>query len=204
MMALMSTSTRPLRADAAHNRALLLAAAEEEFAEKGVDATIADIARRAGVAKGTVFRHFATKEDLVGAIIGEHLASLATVARALVDAPDPGGALLEFLVVAADKQQQRDLAFLQSVVGNDPTVTRLREQLYSALEQLVDRARRSGDVRSDITATDVWVLLCAPIHAVGYLSSPGPDTWRRYVALIFDALRPEGVRTLPEPAPDWP
>lgn len=204
MMALMNTSTRPLRADAAHNRALLLAAAEEEFAEKGVDATIADIARRAGVAKGTVFRHFATKEDLIGAIIGEHLAALATVARALVDAQDPGAALLEFLVVAADKQQQRDLAFLQSVIGNDPMVTRLREQLYLALEQLVDRARRSGDVRSDITATDVWVLLCAPIHAVSYLSSPGPDSWRRYVALIFDALRPEGVRPLPEPPPDWP
>jgi AcrR family transcriptional regulator len=204
MVVLMNTSTRPLRADAAHNRALLLAAAEEEFAEKGVDATIADIARRAGVAKGTVFRHFATKEDLIGAIIGEHLAALATVARALVDAQDPGTALLDFLVVAADQQQQRDLAFLQAVVGNDPMVTRLREQLYVALEQLVDRARRSGDVRSDITATDVWVLLCAPIHAVAYLSNPGPDTWRRYVALIFDALRPEGVRPLPEPAPDWP
>lgn len=200
----MSTSTRPLRADAAHNRALLLAAAKEEFADKGVDATIADIARRAGVAKGTVFCHFASKEDLVAAIVGEHLGALTTAARSLIDAPEPGEALLEFLTVAADTQQQRDLAFLQSVVGSDQTVTRLREEMYSALEGLVDRAHRSGDIRSDITTTDVWVLLCAPIHAISYLSSPGPDMWRRYVALIFDALRPVGVRPLPVPPPDWP
>jgi AcrR family transcriptional regulator len=203
-MVRMSTPTRPLRADAARNRALLLAAAEEEFAEKGVDASIADIAHRAGVAKGTVFRHFATKEDLIAAIIGEHLSALEVVARARGDADDPGAALLEFLMIAADKQQQRDLSFLQPVVGNDLMVVRLREQLFSALEQLVDRARRSGDVRPDITAADVWALLCAPIHAVSYLSDQSPDLWRRYVALIFDALRPHGVHPLPEPPPDWP
>lgn len=204
MMAGMSTSTRPLRADAARNRALLLAAAEEEFAAKGIDASISDIAHRAGVAKGTVFRHFATKEDLVAAIVGEHLSTLSTAARGLTESTDPGTALLDFLIVAADKQQQRDLAFLQSVVGHDPMVSDLREELFSALAQLVDRARRSGDVRSDITAADVWALLCAPIHAVSYFSNPTPDLWRRYVALIFDALRPEGVKPLPGSPPDWP
>ncbi len=181
-----------------------MAAAESEFAERGATASIADIARRAGVAKGTVFRHFATKEDLIAAIIGEHLRALSVVARQLLEAADPGAALLEFLTVAADKQQRRDLSFLQALTESDPTVGELREQLHEEVEQLVARARRSGAVRSDISGTDVWVLLCAPIHAVGYLANPAPDLWRRYLALIFDGLRPEGAHPLPEPAPDWP
>lgn len=200
----MPVPTRSLRADAARNRESLLAAAEDEFAERGLDASVADIARRAGVAKGTVFRHFATKEELIAAIVGEHLSKLIDVARPLLDAADPGAALLEFVTVAADHRQQRDLTFLQSVSAQDSTVIKLRNELHGAVGILVDRARDSGAVRADITGTDVWVLLCAPIHAVEYVSNPSPHLWRRYLAIIFDGLRPEGANPLPEPAPTWP
>ncbi|MET0928841.1 MAG: helix-turn-helix domain-containing protein [Aeromicrobium sp.] len=200
----MPTPTRPLRADAVRNRELLLSAAEEEFAERGLDASVSDIARRAGVAKGTVFRHFATKEELIAAIVAGHLSSLEATARGLLDSPDPGAALLEFLTEAADKQQRRDLSFLQAVTEQDSTVIDLRDRLHATVELLVDRARTAGAVRRDVTGTDVWVLICAPIHAVSYLADPGPDLWRRYLALIFDGLRPEGARPLPGPAPTWP
>jgi hypothetical protein len=66
------------------------------------------------------------------------------------------------------------------------------------------RAREAGALRSDITTTDVWVLICAPVHAAGFLANPAPDLWRRYLAIIFDGLRPEGATALPRPAPDWP
>ncbi|MFI5930973.1 TetR/AcrR family transcriptional regulator [Actinoplanes sp. NPDC051494] len=199
----MATPVRPLRADAARNRELLLTAAEEEFAERGLDASIADIARRAGVAKGTVFHHFATKEELIAAIVGGHFTALTTVARRLLEAADPGAALLEFLTVAAEGLQQQDLTFLQTVTEGDSEVARLQGRLHADIGALVDRARDAGAVRADVTGTDVMLLICAPVHAAGFLPTPAPDLWRRYLAIIFDGLRPEGANPLPQPAPIW-
>ncbi len=200
----MPSPVRPLRADASRNRELLLAAAEEEFAERGPAASVADIARRAGVAKGTVFRHFATKEDLIASIVGEHLVVLTNEARRQANSPDPGAALLEFLTVAAAQRQQHDLTFLQSVSEGDSRVTELRDELFACVERLVDAAREAGAVRSDVTGTDVFLLMCAPIHVVENLSDPPPDLWRRYLAIIFDGLRPQGAHPLPQPAPSFP
>jgi AcrR family transcriptional regulator len=196
--------TRPLRADAARNRELLLSAAEDEFAERGIAASVADIARRAGVAKGTVFRHFATKEDLIASVVREHLATLAARARALRGEPEAGAALLEFLMYAADDRRQRDLTFLQSVSEDDPQVTDVRDELHAAIGALVDRAAASGAIREDITEADVFLLLCAPVHVVENHPDPPPDLWRRYVAIIFDGLRPEGAHPLPGPPPQLP
>jgi AcrR family transcriptional regulator len=198
------TSTRTVRADAARNRESLLAAAEEEFAERGLSASVADIARRAGVAKGTVFRHFASKEDLIASIVCAHISGLTDAARRLSDAADPGAALLEFLTVAADRRQQHDLTFLQSASESDPRVTEVSDQLHSALGTLVDRAHDSGAIRSDITETDVFLLMCAPVHVVENLAAPSPLLWKRYLAIIFDGLRPEGAHPLPQPAPVLP
>lgn len=198
---MVTSSVRPLRADAARNRNLLLAAAEAEFAERGLSASVADVARRAGVAKGTVFRHFATKEELIASIVSEHIATLTAVARRLADSSDPGAALLEFLTVAADQRRQHDLTFLQPVSAGDSRVTEVRDELHACIEVLVDRARDAGAIRSDITGTDVFLLMCAPIHVVDNLSDPEPDLWRRYLAIIFDGLRPQGAHPLPQPAP---
>lgn len=195
---------RPLRSDAARNRESLLSAAEDEFAERGPEASVADIARRAGVAKGTVFRHFATKEELIAAVVARYVTELRDVARRLLSSAEPGAALLEFLTVAADQRQQRDLTFVMSASAEDPFVQHLRDELHAGVVALVDRARDCGAVRQDITGTDVFVLICAPVHAVEYLSDPPPDLWRRYLALIFDGLRPEGAHPLPHPPPNWP
>lgn len=196
--------TRTIRADAARNRESLLAAAEQEFAERGPSASVADIARRAGVAKGTVFRHFATKEDLIASIVCGHITALTDAARRLSDAADPGAALLDFLTVAADQRQRHDLTFLQSASESDPRVTEVRDQLHSALGRLVDRAHESGAIRPDVTETDIFLLMCAPVHVVENLASPPPFLWKRYLAIIFDGLRPEGAHPLPQPAPVLP
>jgi AcrR family transcriptional regulator len=198
------TPTRPLRADAARNRELLLAAAEEELAERGVDASIADIARRAGVAKGTVFRHFATKEELLAAVFGNHLAALTDAGARQLDAPDAGAALLEFVTAAADAMQRYDLTYLRVLSQNDPRLSELRDRLHAIVSSLVDRARAAGAVRGDITGTDVFLLLCAPAHTVELVADPPPDLWRRYLAIVLDGLRPEGATALPHPAPAWP
>jgi len=182
----------------------VLEAAQEEFAERGLDASIADIARRAGVAKGTVFRHFATKEELIVAVVGNRFIALTNAARRLSGSDDPGGALLEFLTLAAEALQEHDLSVIQALTDGDMTVLELRDRLHESVEALVDRARAAGAVRPDLTGTDVFVLLCAPVHAVGSLPAPTPDAWRRYLAIIFDGFRPGSPRPLPQPAPSWP
>ncbi|MEU4250416.1 helix-turn-helix domain-containing protein [Amycolatopsis sp. NPDC026612] len=198
----MTSSARPLRADAARNRELLLAAAEEEFAARGIDASIADIADRAGVAKATVFSHFASKEELIAAIVGGHFAALTAVARRLLATADPEAALSEFLTVAADGIKQQDLTFLRA--DDDSRVTELRNDLHVAVSALVDRARAAGAIRADITGTDVFLLICAPVHIAGCHPNAHPDLWRRYQAIIFDGLRPSGANPLPQPPPSWP
>lgn len=198
------TSTRRLRADAARNREALLAAAADEFAERGLDASIADIARRAGVGKGTVFRHFATKDDLLAAIVLDRIGALNTLGEKLLDAADPGDALLEFLTAAAQQRQQRDLSFLAAAGGLSSEVIRVRDEMYRTIHALVDRAREHGAIRADVTGTDVVLLMCAPNYVTSYVPDPPAGLWRRYLAIIFDGLRPAGAHPLPEPPPDAP
>ncbi|MBO3731852.1 TetR/AcrR family transcriptional regulator [Glycomyces niveus] len=196
------TDTRPLRADAARNRRLLLAAAADEFAARGLDASVADIARRAGVGKGTVFRHFATKDELIAAILIDRMAALSDLGEALREADDAGAALREFLTAAAMQRQERDLSFLAAASEAMPDVDRARGRMMTAIERLVERAREHGAVRADVTGADVFLLMCAPNYIAGYVPDASPDLWRRYLALILDGLRPEGASPLPEAAPE--
>ena len=198
------TSPRPLRSDAARNRESLLRAAAEEFAERGLDASVADIARRAGVGKGTVFRHFATKDDLIAAIVLDRVNALNAVGERLLKAADPGDALLEFLTVAAQQQQQRDLSFLQGAAGISAVVAQAQSRMFQTIHALVDRAREHGAVRPDITGSDVILLMCAPGYVTSYVPDAPPGLWRRYLALIFDGLRPDGASPLPHPPPPGP
>ncbi|MFD7655997.1 TetR/AcrR family transcriptional regulator [Actinosynnema sp. NPDC059797] len=192
---------RPLRADAARNRELLLAAAAEEFAERGPDASVADIARRAGVGKGTVFRHFPTKDDLVAAVVLDRITLLSAAGERLIDAADPGGALLEFLTVAARLRQRLDLSFLQGADKLGEEASRAQAHLFEVVHALVDRARDHGAVRPDITGPDVVLLMCAPNEIVRNLPDAPPDLWQRYLGILFDGLRPEGAHPLPHPPP---
>lgn len=199
--------TRPaqtLRADAARNRGLLLAAGEKAFGEKGVNVSVAEITRRAGVAKGTFFRHFTTKDDLLAAVVNHHITSLLETGERLLEADDPGAALLEFLTVAAAQRQQHDVSFLLKAGGADDRVVDVRGQLYALIGRLVQKAHEAGGLRSDVSATDVILLMCAPNHVVEHVPDAAPDLWRRYLAIIFDGLRPEGAHPLPHQAPRAP
>ncbi|MFJ2178402.1 TetR/AcrR family transcriptional regulator [Streptomyces sp. NPDC087851] len=195
------TEARPLRADAARNRELLLTAASQEFAERGFDVSIADIARRAGIGKGTVFRHFPTKDHLISAIVIDRVVTLTEAGEHLLDAPDAGAALLRFLTTAARELRRLDPSFLTS--AEDPTaeVVQTQQRLYATVHALVDRARGQGDLRPDVTGTDVVALMCTPNHVAGCLPNASPDLWQRYLGIIFDGLRPQGAHPLPHPPP---
>ncbi|HUQ55721.1 helix-turn-helix domain-containing protein [Lentzea sp.] len=187
------------RADALRNRDLLLAAAVEEFALQGVEAPISAIARRAGLGKGTVFRHFPTKDDLVAAIVLDRVTRLTALARDLSGAADAGAAVLEFLRYAARQRQQLDLSFLSGDLGGE--VAEAQEDMARAITALVDHARAKGALRPDITGTDVMLLMCVPNDVVKHAPGAPPDLWERYLAILFDGLRPEGAHPLPHQPP---
>src|SRR5690349_11047263 len=144
-----------------------------------MDASIADIARRAGIGKGTVFRHFPTKEDLLAAVVLDRIDELTALARHLVESTDPGAALIEFLTAAAGKQQQLDLSFLRETASVNDRLEATRQDLFTAITVLVERAQQAGAVRTDVTGMDVILLMCAPNHVVSFVPNPAPDLWRR-------------------------
>jgi AcrR family transcriptional regulator len=188
-----------LRADATRNRSSLLAAAVEVFAEQGVDAPVAAIAQRAGLGKGTVFRHFPTKDDLIAAIVLDRVTRLTELAAELAEAPDAGEAVLEFLRCAARQRQRLDLSFLSADLGVE--VAEAQMSMALAITALVDRARAQGALRPDVTGTDVMLLMCVPNDVVKHVPGAAPELWERYLAILFDGLRPEGAHPLPQPPP---
>ncbi|WP_328393392.1 TetR/AcrR family transcriptional regulator [Nocardia sp. NBC_00416] len=202
---------RQLRADAARNRQLLLGAAAQAFAELGPEVTVAEIARRAGIGKGTVFRHFATKEQLLGAIAAHLYQALSGVGETLLAAEDPTAALLEFMTSIAEMHvtnrafaQISGCAFLHHP---DPDAAAAQAALAHVADELVARARRVGGIREDIAGIDVLLLSAGASHAAEPLRAMDSELWRRYLATIFDGLRPMGAHPLPRPAPHtatWP
>ncbi|MFD7230301.1 TetR/AcrR family transcriptional regulator [Streptomyces sp. NPDC059881] len=191
------------RADMVRNRRLLIEAASAAFAERGVEASMGEIAQRAGVAKGTVFRHFPSKEDLLAAIMLQMLDRLIRTADGLREADDATAALREFMtdgveVLAADR------AFCE--VFGRPSLQHAEvrdaiDRLCAAAEALTARAREQGVVRDDITGTDIVLLLGGIHRTAAPLLAAQPQAWRRYLELALDGLRAADAQPLPHRPP---
>jgi AcrR family transcriptional regulator len=174
---------RPLRADAARNREKVLRAARDAFAESGYGVPLDEIAARAGVGPGTVYRHFPTKEALFEAVVTARIQDLVADARARADASDPGGAFFGFLArIAAESAAKRDLPDAISIAGS------LREDLNAALDVLLRHAQQAGAVRADVREPDLIVLFKGLFASLADISDPA----RRDLvfAVLADGLRP--------------
>lgn len=174
---------RPLRADAARNREKVLRAAREAFAESGYGVPLDEIAVRASVGPGTVYRHFPTKEALFEAVVAARLQDLVTDASARADSSDPGSAFFGFLGrVAAESAAKRDMPDAISVEGS------LRDELNAALDVLLRRAQRAGAVRADVRTPDVILLLKGLFASLAGISDPAQRDL--LFAVLADGLRP--------------
>jgi hypothetical protein len=96
------------------------------------------------------------------------------------------------------------LSFLQEAGELSPAVAGARSRMFQTIHALVGRAREDGAVRADVTGSDVILLMCAPGYVTSYVPDAPPGLWRRYLALIFDGLRPDGASPLPHPPPPGP
>jgi AcrR family transcriptional regulator len=196
-------SPRPPRADARRNRARVLEAARSCFAESGLEAQVDEIARCAGVGVGTVYRHFPTKEALYEALAADHFLRLAATAREALGEADPWEAFSGFMRRSAELQAS-DRA-LAEVMAAQPGVmrdaARNREDLHSAVAELVSRAQAAGSLRPDVVPADVPMLMCGIGRATRSAGAPG-ISWERYLAVVLDGLRAEGRSALPAPLSD--
>ncbi|WP_067820645.1 TetR/AcrR family transcriptional regulator [Actinomadura kijaniata] len=182
--------TRPPRADALRNRARILAAAEEAFAERGAAVSTEDVAARAGVAVGTVFRHFPTKRDLLVAIMKRLRERLAGEAGALLADGDPATALFVLFDRLVERAAStRSVAALLAGQGTPIDAGASLDGFADAVAALLDRAQRAGAVRPDARPDEVMALLSAACQ--GALAGEwDADLRRRTLALVFDGLRP--------------
>lgn len=180
-----------MRSDAARNREALVEAAGRVLAESGLDVPVAEIAERAGVAKGTVFRHFASKDELVATVVAGLVDGLAERAETLLTSSDPLAALHEFVAAGIELQAQ-DRAFCQMATAAELVVPGLgdrRGRLEEVADLLTRRAQDAGAVRDGVTGRDVIGLMTAAFQ--GASATGDPTRWPLFLALMIDGLRPE-------------
>jgi AcrR family transcriptional regulator len=190
-----SASSRPRRADAERNRARILDAAAEIFAERGLDASMPELAERAGVGVGTVYRAFPDKEHLLGAVMATRMHWFADEIEAAVAADDAWAAFADVMRKGA-ALHLKDRAYQECMPDALalPDARAARERILDAMQRLIDGAQAQGVMRADVVAEDIPMLLAG----VGRSRAGGPGPgWERHLAVIVDGLRAEGARPLP-------
>jgi AcrR family transcriptional regulator len=183
---------RVLRADAQRNRARILTAAREVFAEEGIEASVAEVAERAGVGTATIFRRFPTKEDLLVAVVEQRVEEIVEVAREALADRNPWKGLRRLMTSGIESYLQ-DRCFCESTgtaMFDKPRLHELKEEIRAATEELLARAKKAGKVRRDVTATDISMLFFAVAQAALKLEPAERGAWHRYLDIVLDGLRP--------------
>ncbi|GAA1611853.1 TetR/AcrR family transcriptional regulator [Actinoplanes couchii] len=194
---------RPLRADAARNRELLLQAAREVFARRGLDVTLDEIARHAGVGVGTAYRRFANKEALVEALFEDQLDRMVHFATSSLHRVDTWDGFVG-MVTAFSEQMAADRGLREVVFrnyGRDDRMAQIRERFVPAMEAVVRRAQDAGVLRPDAAPTDLPIIEMM-LGVVDVFAEPvRSGLYPRYLTLILDGLRARpGLTPLPVPA----
>ncbi|GAA4933927.1 TetR/AcrR family transcriptional regulator [Actinoplanes utahensis] len=183
-----------LRADARRNRAALLAAAREVFAEQGLDASLDEIARRAGVGNATLYRRFPSRRHLIAEVFASHMTAAVHLAEQALEHPDPWAAFVGYLTRVCELQAtDRGLAELlaTSAFDDDERLAALRTAAQRRAVDVLTRAQRAGRLRADFTGQDFALLMMANAGVAQH--SPDPHAWRRQLTLVISGL---GTRQL--------
>ena len=182
-------SERPLRADAVRNRAKVLEVAYETFAAEGLAVPIDEIARRAGVGAGTVYRHFPTKEALYRAVVADRMQRLIADGRALLTSERPGEALFVFLRSMVLQWGATDRGLVEALANVEidiPNSAPEAEVAFKAmLGDLLHAAQQAGTVRTDVDIAEVKTLLVGCQAMQGY----NPALAEQVTSIVFDGLR---------------
>jgi AcrR family transcriptional regulator len=182
---------RGLRKDAERNRQRVLRAARELFAERGLEATLNDVARHANVGVGTVYRRFATKDELVEALFEDGIDQVVCLAETALRHENSWDGFVWFVEhlceLTATDRGLREIVYSKAYGGNRVDCARLR--LSPPVTKLVERARADGYLRPDVESTDMPVLGLLAGTVSEWAGHVDPLLWRRYISLLLDGMR---------------
>jgi len=193
---------RTLRSDGLRNREALLAAAHETFAEHGLNASLQQVARAAGVAIGTLYRHFPARDDLLVAVFADKLRIVADTGEQALACEDAWEGFVLFVETLCGLQAA-DLGFNELASADRPATgdaAHVRARIHQLWRSLLTRAQEHGAVRPDLVLNDMFVLLWSHSRITGATYGVAPRAWRRHLHLMLDAYRAERAHPLPEPA----
>jgi AcrR family transcriptional regulator len=193
----MATPATALRRDAARNRDEIVKAARALFAARGLDVSVDEITQRAGVGMGTLYRHFATKDDLITTVLDDafvRYVDLAEAARAADEAwTGIVGVLEAALAMHAANRGLRELVYSHD--RNRRRADAARSRLHSILSELVTRARREGSLRDDVTADDLLLVLAGGAGVIQRAGNDAGEAAQRFLHLVLPGLEhPDGAR----------
>src|SRR3984885_9589076 len=192
----------PRRKDAERNRRRLLAAAREVFRDRGVAATLNDVAHHAGLGVGTVYRHFANKEELIDALFEDMVETVDQYVREAAAEPDAWLGLTRALQQVCEVQAfDRGLREVMLGTGRGPERQRqMRDRVAPTVDAVVARAQEQGTLGADVVPADFPILQLMVGAVTDHIGQPG--LWRRYLAIVIDGLRARPGE--PSPLPDLP
>ncbi len=192
---------RPLRADAARNRELILQTARKCFAERGLSVTLNDIAHEAGVGVGTVYRRFADKDSLIEALLATKFEAMNEAAARAADVADPREALRVYLM-GVFEFRARDRALADAIVRAGkarPSIVLERDRLERQVATIISRAEAAGVVRAGFDYRDLPMLTTMVGSVADATRAHDPNAWRRYAEVIVEGVLPRGGSAAAEP-----
>jgi AcrR family transcriptional regulator len=189
-----TATSRRLRKDAARNRELLIEAAREVFARRGLEASLDDVAHHAGLGVGTAYRHFANKYELATALMQQAIDRVVSSAEQALLVEDPWQGLVSFLE-ATLAVQSADRGLREVLMGvHDPAkMEQIHDRLAGPTAELISRAQRAGAIRADADTTDLGFIVGMVCTVADMAGDSSPELWRRYLTLCLDGLRPGGT-----------
>jgi len=192
---------RSLRADAERNRERIIGAAQALFAERGIEVTMEEVARRAGVGVATLYRRFPTRADLVAGAFEEKMWGFAGGARKALKDPDPWHGFCRY-VMSLSAMQATDRGFSDVLTMTFPSVARFeaaRIQAFEDFSELTRRAQEAGSLREDFVPEDLIILLMASAGVVAATGKAAPRSAPRLIGYLIQAFAAPGGGTLPPP-----
>ncbi|GAA5069306.1 TetR/AcrR family transcriptional regulator [Nocardia callitridis] len=194
---------RRLRADAARNQKRIIAAARELYAEHGLEITLDDVAERAGVGVGTVYRRFANKKDLITEVFDQALDDFAAAAESAYHHQDPWFGLVELFEYAC-RHMASNRGFSEVVLELEDDVDRfavVRDRIKPSIDAIYLRAKEAGVLAPGVEASDLFAMIHMVDGIAEFARPSNPDVWQRYMAIALNGVRADDIPRQQLPVP---
>jgi AcrR family transcriptional regulator len=189
-MATDAKADRPLRVDAERNRQRILDAAADLSAERGLQVSLDEVADRAGVGVGTVYRRFADREALIDALFQARIEEFIGIAKDAAADPDPWHGLTRFIELGTEfhgrNRALKELMF--SAPGGRDWVDRVRARIRPIVGRMVKAAQEQGRLRPDLHTLDIPMITLMLASAMEFTGGVGTESWRRLLGIVVDGL----------------